>query len=278
MNFKHLVTASGTVICLTLGSFANAQTVATVGKKTITLDEFKKRYNEVKRNAYNPPSAETFLEDLIRYEVGVQEAEKQGIANDPIVKERFRQEMYKALVEKAIGDKVNKIKVTEAEMKRYYEKSPYLRTSHILVEFKPTATPAEKEIARKLALEILADVKAGKREFAEIARLRSDDVVTKERGGDLDYQNRITLVPTYYDAALKLKVGQVTGPVETRFGYHIVKLTGRQAYSDITDKRPVRTAVFDEKRRAIFDDYFKKLKSKYKIELNKTALKSVQAK
>ncbi len=277
MNFKHLLVLLSVGTGLTLGSLANAQAVATVGSKTITLQEFNKRYDEVKRNAYNPPAAEVFLEDLVRYEVGVQEAEKQKVADDPIVKERFRQEMYKALVEKALGDKVNNIKVTEGEMKKYYEKSPYLRTSHILVEYKPTVTPAEKEIARKLAQEILADVKTGKREFGEIAKLRSDDVVTKERGGDLDFQNRITLVPTYYDAAVTLKVGEVTGPVETRFGFHVIKLTGRQAYSDITDKRPVRTAVFDEKRKTIFDDYFKSLKSKYKIEVNKAALKGVKS-
>jgi peptidyl-prolyl cis-trans isomerase C/peptidyl-prolyl cis-trans isomerase D len=276
MNFKHLVTVSGLIIGYTLGSFAQAQVVATVGSKTITLEEFKKRYDEVKRNAYNPPPADLFLEDLVRYEVGVQEAEKQNLQNDPIVKERFRQELYKALVEKAIGNKVSNIKVTEAEMKRYYEKNPNLRTSHILIEFRADATPDQKEAARKRALEILADVKKSKREFGEMARLLSDDVVTKERGGDLDFQNRVTLVPPYYEAALGMKVGEIKGPVETRFGFHIIKLTGRQSYADVIDKRPIRTAVFDEKRKVLFDDYFKSLKSKYKIDVNKAALKGLK--
>jgi peptidyl-prolyl cis-trans isomerase C/peptidyl-prolyl cis-trans isomerase D len=276
MNFKHLVTVSGLIIGYTLGSFAQAQVVATVGSKTITLEEFKKRYDEVKRNAYNPPPADLFLEDLVRYEVGVQEAEKQNLQNDPIVKERFRQELYKALVEKAIGNKVSNIKVTEAEMKRYYEKNPNLRTSHILIEFRADATPDQKEAARKRALEILADVKKSKREFGEMARLLSDDVVTKERGGDLDFQNRVTLVPPYYEASLGMKVGEIKGPVETRFGFHIIKLTGRQSYADVIDKRPIRTAVFDEKRKVLFDDYFKSLKSKYKIDVNKAALKGLK--
>lgn len=276
MNFKHLVTVSGLIIGYTLGSFAQAQVVATVGSKTITLEEFKKRYDEVRRNAYNPPPADLFLEDLVRYEVGVQEAEKQNLQNDPIVKERFRQELYKALVEKAIGNKVSNIKVTEAEMKKYYEKNPNLRTSHILIEFRADATPDQKEAARKRALEILADVKKSKREFGEMARLLSDDVVTKERGGDLDFQNRVTLVPPYYDAALGMKVGEIKGPVETRFGFHIIKLTGRQSYADVIDKRPIRTAVFDEKRKVLFDDYFKSLKNKYKIDVNKAALKGLK--
>lgn len=276
MNFKHLVTVSGLIIGYTLGSLAQAQVVATVGGKTITLEEFKKRYDEVKRNAYNPPAADLFLEDLVRYEVGVQEAEKQNLQNDPIVKERFRQELYKALVEKALGNKVSNIKVTEAEMKKYYEKNPNLRTSHILIEFRADATPDQKEAARKHAFEILADVKKSKREFGEMARLLSDDVVTKERGGDLDFQNRVTLVPPYYEAALGMKAGEIKGPVETRFGFHIIKLTGRQSYADVIDKRPIRTAVFDAKRKVLFDDYFKGLKGKYKIDVNKAALKGLK--
>lgn len=275
MYFKYLMISGALATSLTLTPFAQAQTVATVGSKTITLDEFKKRYEEVKKASINPPAADLFLEDLIRYEVGVQEAEKLNVQNDPIVKERFRQEMYKALVEKAIGEKVNAIRVNESEMKKYYEKNPDLRTSHILIEFKLDANNEEKEIARKRANEILADVKSSKRDFAELAKLYSDDVISKDRGGDIDYQNRVTLVPTYYDAALKMKVGEIRGLIETRYGFHIIKLTGRRAYSNVTDKRPIRAAVFDEKRKEIFDAYFKNLKGRYKIKENKAALKGL---
>lgn len=275
MNFKYLVVMSGLLLLTSGTAFADSPVVANVGAKAITKDEFKKRYDEVKKNAINPPSAEVFLEDLVRYEVGVQEAEKQGLQNDPIVKERFRQELYKGLVEKALADKVTSIKVTEEEMKKYYSKNPDLRTSHILIEFKPDATPEEKQIARKRAEEIWTEVKASKRDFAELAKLYSDDVLSKDRGGDIDFQNRVTLVPTYYDVALKMKVGEVKGLIETRYGFHIIKLTARRGYSDVTDKRPIRTAVFDEKRREIFDNYFKNLKSKYKISTNASALKGL---
>jgi parvulin-like peptidyl-prolyl isomerase len=277
MNIRYLLLFLFSPVLIFGTQTAQAQTVATIGAKTITLEDFKKRYTEVKRNAYNPPTAELFLEDLIRYEIGVQEAEKKGMQNEPEVKERFRQEIYKALLEKALGEKVNAIRVTEAEMKKYYEKNPDLRTSHILIEFKPGATEEEKAMAKKRALEILADIKKSKRDFAELAKLYSDDVVTKDRGGDLDFQNRVTLVPTYYDTALKQNVGELVGPIETRFGFHIIKVTGRRGYSDLIDKRPLRTAVFDEKRKTLFDAYFKELKSKYKIEVNKAALKGFKS-
>ncbi len=274
MNFKHLVVGCCVVLGL-IGGIAQAQVVATVGGKNITLDEFKKRYDEVKKNSINPPPADIFLEDLVRYEVGVQEAEKTKVADDPIVKERFRQEMYKALIEKAIGEKVNQIKVNEAEMKKFYEKNPEIKTSHILIEFRPDASAQDKEIAKKRAEEILKEVKASKRDFAELAKLYSDDVISKDRGGDIDYQNKISLVPTYYDAAAKMKIGEIRGLIETRFGYHIIKVTGKRNYEDLTDKRPVRTAVFDEKRKIVFDEYFKNLKSRYKIDVNKASLKGL---
>lgn len=274
MYFKHLFVLG--LIQALFATGVQAQAVATVGSKTITLEDFKKRYDEVKKNAINPPPPEVFLEDLVRYEVGVQEAEKQNIQNDPLVKERFRQEMYKALVEKALADKVNNIKVTEGEMKKYYERNPDLKTSHILFEFKVGATPEEKQIARKRAQEVLAEVKSSKKPFADLAKLYSDDVLSKDRGGDIDYQNRVTLVPTYYDAASKLSLNGISGIVETRYGFHIIKLTGRRSYDETLDKRPLRTSVFDEKRKVIFDDYFAKLKSKYKISINKSALKGAK--
>lgn len=276
MNFKHLITVAGLIFGLVHSAYAQAQAVATVGTKTITVEDFKKRYEEVKKQAINPPPPDIFLEDLVRYEVGVQEAEKQKIQDDPNVKERFRQEMYKALVEKALGEKVNAIRVTEPEMKKYYEKNPDIRTSHILVEFRPGASAADKEIAHKRALELLKDAKSGKRDFAELAKLVSDDVISKDRGGDIDYQNRVTLVPSYYDAALGMKVGEIKGLVETRYGFHIIKVTGRRSYDDVTDKRPLRTAVFDDKRKILFDAYFKTLKGKYKITTNKEALKGIK--
>ncbi|MGE0763213.1 MAG: peptidylprolyl isomerase [Bdellovibrionales bacterium] len=277
MNFKHLFVVSGLVFSLFNSALATAQTVATVGNKTISLDEFKKRYEEVKKNAINPPPAELFLEDLVRYEVGVQEAEKQKMQEDPLVKERFRQELYKALVEKALGEKVNAIRVNEAEMKKYYEKNPELRTSHILFEFRQNASAQDKATVRDRAEKILKEVRSSKRDFAELAKLYTDDVISKDRGGDIDYQNRITLVPSYYDAAASMKVGEIKGLVETRYGYHIVKLTGRRSYDEVTDKRPIRTAVFDQKRKELFDAYFKNLKGKYKISVNKDALKGIKS-
>ena len=76
---------------LLIANSANAQVLATVGNAKITVEEFNRKLDDIKKQAMNPPTPEQFLEDLVRYEVGVQEAEKMKLANEALVKERFKQ-------------------------------------------------------------------------------------------------------------------------------------------------------------------------------------------
>lgn len=254
---------------------AVAQVLATVGNTKITVEDFNKKMSEVKRQATNPPTPEQYLEDLIRYEVGVQEAEKMKLANDPLVKERFKQVLYNSLLEKELGKKVEAIKINDSELKDHYKKNPELRIAHILIELKPNATAEEREITRKRAQEIMDDVKKSKRPFEELVKLYSDDMQTKEMGGDIGFQSRVTLMPTVYDAAVKMSDGDVKGLLESRYGFHIIKLIERRSY-DMADKQQIRAALFDVKRAKAFNDYFDKAKKGYKIDINKDALKSVK--
>lgn len=265
------------LICILMlcSSFSYAQkkddVVATVGNKKITVEEFNRKYNEVKAMTVNPPTKALFLEDLVRYELGLQEAEKRGLEKDPIVQERMKQELYKALLEKELGQKVQKIQVADKEMEAWYKNNPELRTSHILIEFKAGATPQQIAEAKKRATEIYEEVRKSKRPFEELVKLYSDDPLSKQAGGDVGWQSRMTLVPAYYDTALAMKVGDVKGLIETQFGFHIIKLTGRRSYAD-ANKRQIRAAVFDVKRKEAFDSYFNGLKKSYSIKTNPAAL------
>jgi peptidyl-prolyl cis-trans isomerase C/peptidyl-prolyl cis-trans isomerase D len=254
------------------GNADGSSVVAVVGTKQITIKELNDKYDEVVKNTINPPSKEVFLEDLVRYEMGVQEAMKKGLQDDPVVKERMRQEIYKGLIERELGKPISEIKVTDKEMQDYYKNNPEIRTSHILIQFRPDATPEQKKAARDRAEEIFAEVKKSKRPFEELAALYTDDVLSKRTNGDVGWQSNVTLVPPYYQAALKAKVGDVVGLVETQYGYHIIKVTGRHGYAD-ADKRQIRAAVYDEKRKEIFDAYFARLKKQYPVKVNKDALK-----
>ena len=244
---------------------AKDEPVAIIGTKKITVDEFNKKFTDVKNMSVNPPTKQQFLEDLVRYEVGLQEAERRGLEKDPVVQDRMKQELYKALVEKELGEKVNKTSVSEKEMEAYYKNNPEIRTSHILIELKPGASAEQRAEAKKRATEIYEEVKKSKRPFEELVHLYSDDVLTKQAGGDVGFQSRVTLVPSYYEAILAMKIGDVKGLIETPFGYHIVKVTGRRSFEN-ANKRQLRAAVFDEKRKGLFNEYFDTLKKNTKIQ------------
>jgi parvulin-like peptidyl-prolyl isomerase len=254
-------------LAFSLSAFAQKDTdvVATVGNKKITLGEFNKKYKEVTSQVItNVPSRKVFLEDLIRYEMGLQEAKKRKLENDPMVQDRLNQELYKGLLEKELGQKVQENKV----MKAYYAKNPQIRVSDILIEVKPGATQQQREEAKKRATEILGEVLKSKRPFEELVRLYSDDLTTKNLGGDIGWQSRLTLIPAYYDVTLKMKLNEITtNLVETPFGYHIFKLTGKRSYEEAT-KREIRMAVFDEKRKVLFDAFFANLKKQYPVNVN----------
>ncbi|QDK43677.1 hypothetical protein DOM22_00080 [Bdellovibrio sp. ZAP7] len=250
----------------------SSEVLAQVGKKTITLDEFNKKYNDIKSKTTNPPPKDLFLEDMVRYEVGLQEAEKRNLEKDPIVQDQLRQAMYKALLEKELGPKVQKITISDKELQDWYKNNPEIRTSNILIEFKQGATPAQIAEARKRAEEIYTEVKKSKRPFEELVKLYSDDAISKQAGGDIGWQSRVTIVPAYYEAAASMKVGDIKGLIESPYGFHIIKVTGRRSFEN-ADKRQIRAAVYDEKRKVIFNEYFEKLKKSYSIKENKNLIK-----
>ncbi len=271
-SLRKSITTLGLCSLLFVPLTVRAQVLATAGSKTITVKEFNDRYEQVKKQTMTPPPKNLFLEDLIRFEIGVQEAEKRNLREDPIVKDRIHQELYKALIEFELAKKIDEIKITEGDLKKAYENSPELRTSHILIEVKADATKEQRATARKRAEEILAEVKKSKRPFEELVNLYTDDLATKKTGGDVGWQTRSTIAKEYFEAASGMKVGQVKGLVETQFGIHIVKLTGRNSYEQ-ANKRQIRVTVFDEKRNKLFDQMFEGLKKKYPVKINQELLK-----
>lgn len=264
------------VLASHLGWAQQAPVVAEVAGKKITVDEFNKKYKEildvVNSNGGPAPTKSEFLEDMVRYELGLAEAEKKNMAKDPLVIERSRQEMYKVLLEKELGQKAQNIQVSEAEMKAWYAKNPSVRWSNILIEVKPGATPEQRAEAKKRASEIYSEVKSSKRPYEELVRLYSDDTLSKQFGGDSGWQSPVTVMPQVYEPARKAKVGEIVGPIETLFGFNILKVTGRATFEQ-ANRLQIRQAVFNEKRATLLNDYFAKLKKQYPVKTNPSVLK-----
>ena len=124
------------------------------------------------------------------------------------------------------------IAVPEAELKAYFEQNAARlagleerRASHILINADKAAPTAQRDAARTKAQALLAEVQKSPNQFAEIARKNSQDTGSAAKGGDLDFFGRGAMVKPFEEAVFALKKGDISGVVETEFGFHIIRLT-----------------------------------------------------
>lgn len=128
------------------------------------------------------------------------------------------------------ADKKDYIEKNKEKINQYYEKNitqyvkdDQIKASHILMKLDPKGTEEEKKSKHEKALKLLDRLKAGE-DFATIAKAESEDLGTKEKGGDLDYFSRKMMVEPFSNAAFALNVGQISQVVESPFGFHIIKV------------------------------------------------------
>lgn len=103
------------------------------------------------------------------------------------------------------------------------------RASHILITVDAKASPADKAKAKAKAEAVLKEVQQNPGKFADIAKRDSQDPGSAVKGGDLGFFAKGAMVKPFEDAVFKLKEGQLSGLVQSDFGYHIIKLTGIKA-------------------------------------------------
>jgi peptidyl-prolyl cis-trans isomerase D len=124
------------------------------------------------------------------------------------------------------------VSVGEADLKAYYEQNTARwnaneerRASHILVTVTKTAPAEERKKALARAEAIRAAVAKAPESFAAVAKKESQDPGSAGSGGDLDFFRRGAMTKAFEDAVFAMKKGEISAPVETEFGYHIIKLT-----------------------------------------------------
>ncbi len=175
------------------------------------------------------------------------------------------------LLEKEI---VSKMTISDADIKKFYEenqdkfKQPEsYHASHILIGVKPEATPEEKLKARDKAEALRKRILAGE-DFAALAKAESS-CPSSAQGGDLGFFGKGEMVPPFENATAALKPGEISGVVETQFGYHIIKLVekkeGGVAKLDVV-KGEIETYLKRLKMQKAVSDYVAKMKSSAKIE------------
>ena len=204
---------------------AQERVVAKVNGKDITETDMRLAEAEIGNELGNLP-AETrrrvLLEYLIENQLFAEAAEGDKLGSGTQFDDRMQYWRRRALRD-SYFDRTVKNSVSSTDARKFYDQQvagakqeEEIRARHILVDTEEQA----KEVFEKIA---------HGEDFVRMAKDRSKDPGSKEDGGDLGYFARGQMVPQFEEAAFKLKKGEISAPVETKFGWHLIKVEDRRS-------------------------------------------------
>ncbi|MBK7129570.1 MAG: peptidylprolyl isomerase [Crocinitomicaceae bacterium] len=217
--------------CAAMFTFAQDQAkdpvIMTIDGNPVYQSEFI--YIYTKNNpcvSYAKEDLDEYIDLFINYKLKVKEAERLGYDTIPKLVAELKQYRQQLSLPYMIDKEKNESLIKEAYDRTVTE----VRASHIMVRLKPDATPADTLAAYEKIMLFRNRVMGGE-DFTGVAKSSSEDPSAQYNGGDLGYFSALYMVYPFEDAAYKMNVGDVSMPVRTAFGYHIIKLT---------DKRPAK--------------------------------------
>ena len=275
-----LASAVGVALAISTPVFAQSTTadaltgedkaVASVNGYEIKTSEVRMAFDDVIGQLPNMPAKLRFpfvVEFLIERHLLAQVAAKEGIGDSDDYKRRLAAYQAKALRDSYLAQKIAPA-VTEEEIKAAYDKesakvkqTERVRARHILVASEKEANDIEEKL------------KAGSK-FEDLAKQYSLDG-SKDYGGDLGYFTAPEMVPAFSDAAFKLKVGEISPPVKTDYGWHVIRMDDRkmgaaQPYDQV--KSAIRNVLVRDKVQALLAS----LQGTAKVEILDEDLKKAQ--
>ena len=215
-------------LVLTTLSFSQKEAVImTVDGKGVTKSEFLTIY--LKNNPtpkYDQASLDEYIQLFEKFKLKVAEAEALGYDTIPKLMKELEGYRKQLALPYLIDSAQNQVLVKEA-----YERSRVeVRASHILIRMDPNALPADTLVAYNRLIGLKARIDKGE-DFASVAKMKngSEDPSVMNNGGDLGYFTAFQMVYPFEDKAFNTKVGEVSNPFRTKYGYHIVKVTDKRA-------------------------------------------------
>lgn len=228
---KFVVTAFAFAV-LTIQSLAQdkKETILTVQGENVSREEFENIFRKNNRDSVISQKAlDDYMELFINFKLKVREARDLGM--DTVQKFKTELEGYRQTLARPY---LTDAAMLDVMVKEAYERMNYeVRASHILIKCDANASPEDSLKAYNKIMDIRNKIISGA-DFATLAKQNSDDPSAKENAGDLGYFTAFQMVYQFEDAAFNTPVGQVSMPVRTRYGYHILK---------VADKRPARGEV-----------------------------------
>ena len=250
--------ATAAFACLSMG--ANAQNIAIVNGKAVPTSRVEALAQQVARSGrpVTPEVEAQIKEEVIAREIFMQEAQKRGLDATPEYKSQIELARQTILIRELFAEFQKTSAVTDADVQAEYDKfvaangGKEYRARHILVE-----TQAQAEA-------ILASLKKNGK-FEDIAKKQSKDPGSGANGGDLDWAAPGNYVKEFSDAMVALNKGQVSAPVQSQFGFHIIRLDDvREAQlPKLEEVKPQISQQLTQQRMATFQQ---ELRAKAKVE------------
>lgn len=246
---------------------SNNKILATVADREITRDDV-----EILIKGLNPQTAAQFdsndgrkslLEELISQELLYLDAVDKAMDKEEAYISEMERLKIQVLKQYALSKLINSITVEEEEILEYYNnnlklftKSESIRASHILIE------------DESKAVGILSELKSGL--SFEDAALKYSSCPSKSEGGDLGYFTKGNMVPEFEKEAFELEIGEISSPVKTQFGYHIIKTVdkkegGLKLFDEV--KGQIKNQLILKKQQDLYIKTSDKLKEKYTVKI-----------
>ena len=256
---------------LTPNSFGNnaqptAKVLAQVGGKPITEEDVTRFIAAMGRNgqAYNNPQGRAaVLEQLIAQRLFLLDAQRNLLEREQAFKDQLAAVKEQLLMEYAISKCVESVRITEDEVRGYYDshksemvEDETVNASHILVDSEDKAN------------ELLAAINAGEITFEDAARENSS-CPSSAQGGNLGDFGRGQMVPEFDQACFEMEEGEIRGPVKTQFGFHLIRLNKKNP-AEALSYNDVRSQIYEqltrEKQQAAYQSKINQLKIMYPVD------------
>lgn len=249
------------------GTREEGKVVARVGDREITTDDLDREWKQASRiKIKGIPELQRkkeLVDKLVGDQVVIMEAYKEGLDNEVEADSGFIGQKERIILNTLYQrEVVEKSKATESEMRKEYQRmKEEVHASHILVE-------TEEE-----ADEIHAALKGGA-DFAELAREKSIDPTVEDNAGDLGFFTWGKMVQEFQEAAFALKEGEISRPVKTNYGWHVIRLIERREkeqppYEE--SKEVIKSKLQQENRERRVREYFAELRKKAGFKINQQA-------
>ena len=226
LNMKHLILIF--TICVTGILVAQNSTVLTINSNKYDVSEFNYIYTKNNNNAsYHSDSLITYTQKyFIDYKLKIIEAKRLGYDTIASLKKELGQYRTQLSRPYLIDKEQNEALIREA----YDRTKNEVRASHILVRTSPKDSPADTLKAFNKIMDLRTKALKGEKSFEAIASGPggSEDPSVKSNGGDLGFFTALQMVYPFEQAAFNTEVGDISMPVKTQFGYHIIKVVSKR--------------------------------------------------